>query len=285
MSCLPGGFGDEGVNLLDVVHVGTHRQVTVEGLSLLPLDDEQREVVALLGIANKAMHFAFHHLGQLLRRTVGVTAHQIIDLPAPEQFFVSIPGLTQTVGKEEQRVAAFQHRLLTFVVPVGQGTHRQITLDGQRLSRNERRFMTGIAVIEMAGTQVEYAYEHRHEVACRVLVTEIVIHRLHDGCGTVALSGLAPEHGTHDGHHQGCGNSLAADIANTEQEAVVAEEEVVEVATYLACRIDKGMEADVASLGEGLGEQGHLDAVGNFEFLLYGGFLGSGCLQLLHILS
>ena len=145
--------------------------------------------------------------------------------------------------------------------------------------------MTGITVVEVAGAQVEDTHKHRHEVTCGVLITQVVVHSIDNGGCAVSPSCLAAEHGSHDGHHQCCRHTLATDVAYAEQETVVAEEEVVEVAAHLESRVNEGIEAEIAALRKSLWQQRHLYAVGNFEFLLYRGFLGCGLLQFVHIVG
>ena len=84
----------------------------------MPTEDEQREIVALLRIAHEAPHLTFHQLCQLLRSTVGMTAHKFTHMLPSEQLIIGIAGLTQTVSIKKQRVAALQRRLLTLIMPV-----------------------------------------------------------------------------------------------------------------------------------------------------------------------
>ena len=88
-------------------------------------------------------------------------------------------------------------------------------------------------------------------------------------------------------HEERGGHTFAADITDTEEEFVVAEEEIKQVAAHRFGRCQRGIDLHIVTVvfsGEHLGQHTHLYAVGNAEVTLDGGILGGRPLQFLDIL-
>ena len=74
-----------------------------------------------------------------------------------------------------------------------------------------------------------------------------------------------------DGHHQGCRHAFAAYVSDAEEEFFVAYVKVVEVASHLLGRYQRGCKVQVGAVGEGregLGYHGHLYLVANAQLVL-----------------
>ena len=75
-----------------------------------------------------------------------------------------------------------------------------------------------------------------------------MIHGSNNLSSTIGTVSFATEHRSHDSHQQGCRYTLAAHIANAEEQAVVAHEIVVEVASHIASWCQRGIKADIGML-------------------------------------
>ena len=84
------------------------------------------------------------------------------------------------------------------------------------------------------------------------------------------------------------GDALAGHVADAEEELLVADVEVEEVAADFLGGRQRGVEQHavlVVAGGELLGEHAHLDVAGNAQVALDGGLLGRGGLELLDVLD
>ena len=94
------------------------------------------------------------------------------------------------------------------------------------------------------------------------------------------------EEGSGDGHHQCCGYAFARHVANTEKEAIVADQEIKQVAANTLGRLHHTVDVDVATLRirrELIGNHMHLNKRGGGHLTLEDGFLGRRALHLFHI--
>ena len=167
------------------------------------------------------------------------------------------------------------------------GVHAALAIDG--------RVVAAVAVVEAARLEVDDADEHGDEDGVLVVDRHRVVQLGGDDLGGESLLGDGTEQVDGDGHGERGGDALAADVAHAEAEAVVLQEEVVEVAAHLLGRHDGGVEVYVAAVGEcGEGTRHHrhlyiaCDAQFTVDALLGGGRLGQlviGVAQLLHLLA
>ena len=92
-----------------------------------------------------------------------------------------------------------------------------------------------------------------------------MVNHLHDA-GGIALAGTnGTEQRVSYRHHQRRGHALAAGIANAEEELVIAQEEVVDVASHLAGGNQSAGNVDIAMAQVLVGQHVALDALGHLE--------------------
>ena len=96
--------------------------------------------------------------------------------------------------------------------------------------------MPAIAIAQMSRLQVEHTDEDRHEHVGGVLVAGRLVDGLHDACGIVVVGRVRSEQRTGARHQHGRGRTLAADIANAEEQLPVADKVVEQVASHLSGR-------------------------------------------------
>ena len=88
-------------------------------------------------------------------------------------------------------------------------------------------------------------------------------------------------------HHQRRGDALAGDVAYAEEEFVVADEEVVQVASYFPCGHHDGSQVHVTPLlfrRQGLGQHSHLYLAGNAQLVVHLVLLGTDFLKMALVL-
>ena len=191
-----------------------------------------------------------------------------------EQLMRGVLRLREAVGVEEDGVVvAERHRLLLVLHPA-HDAQREIRHDRQRpdgLGQDQRRVVAGVAIAQFTSGQVQHTAEEGHEHVALVHGGEAVVHGLDDAPGTVFMRRHVAEGRTRDRHHQRRGDALAAHVAHAEEELLVPDEEVVQVAAHLLGRDDGGGHVQVVPLREGrkgLGHHGHLDAGGDVQLAL-----------------
>ena len=89
-----------------------------------------------------------------------------------------------------------------------------------------------------------------------------------------------------DGHHQRCRHAFAGNVADAEEQFIVAQEEVKEVATDTLGRRQHAVNLYLVTMrecGERLRQHSHLNMVCNIQFTLNSGFRGGSILQFLHV--
>ena len=131
--------------------------------------------------------------------------------------------------------------------------------------------MSSIAEVEVSCQEVKDTYEHGDEVARCGFLAKVPVHGLDDVGSLVGTTCLTAEHGPHHRHQQGSRHSLARYVADTEEETVVANEIVVEVATHIACWCQRSVQVEVCVLllqQEVIRQHRHLNAPSDFQFPL-----------------
>ena len=123
--------------------------------------------------------------------------------------------------------------------------------------------MAGIAVAQTTRRQVEHADEHRHEHVGVVASARGLVDGLHDARRTVLVGREGTEHGVYHAHHHRRRHTLAAHVADAEEELLVADEVVVEVAAHLACRHQRTIDTHVVVLQEVVGQHALLYLAGH----------------------
>ena len=206
-----------------------------------------------------------------------------------ELLILGIHRLRQSVSEEENSGAGVDFGLLQRVFPVGHETYGDIAVARQfayASAYQQRGIMAGIAVEQKTGGQVEHTHEERHEHVHLVHVGNRLVDGLHDVVGQRLMGRHGAEGRTRHRHEERGGSTLARHVADAEEQLVVAEIEVEQVATYLLGRCQRGKELHVVAVvlrRELLGQHTHLDVTGNTEVALYRGLLGGGGLQLVDV--
>ena len=148
--------------------------------------------------------------------------------------------------------------------------------------------MAGIAVEHVAVAEVEHSDEEGNEHARVVAFDDGIVQRADNGVWLVdMLRDVAEQRACHC-HHQRGGNAFSRYVADAEEELLVAQVEVEEVAANALGRGQLSENVDIVTLGEGredFGQHGHLDVVGNAQLTLHGGFFRCSLLQLVHIVA
>ena len=89
-------------------------------------------------------------------------------------------------------------------------------------------------------------------------------------------------------HKQGGRHALARHIADAEEQMLIADMEVEQITAHRLRGCHMTVDVDIMTLREGrvlTGDHRHLNVVGNLQLIINGRLLGSGLLQILHILS
>ena len=146
--------------------------------------------------------------------------------------------------------------------------------------------MASITIGQVSGLQVEHTDNHGDKPSGIITVAQGCVDAAHHALGALLLIGEGAEEIAGDGHQQGCGNTLSRNVTYTEVEAVVADKEVVEVASHLLGGCHRAIDINVLTFRKcriSLRYHGHLYITGNGEFALHGGFFGSCFLEFLYV--
>ena len=250
------------------------------------------QVVALLGIAHELMdsigHTGYQLVGILLLIGQGTDSH-VVDTFHLELIVFAIHRLGESIGEEQDGGACEDACLLKGIFPRRHETYRDIGVARQlthTCSDEQWGVVTCITVVQTACRKVEHAHEESHKHVGLVHVGNGLVHRCHDAVGHGLVSRHGAEGRTGDSHEERSWHTLTRHVANTEEELLIAEIEVEEVATHLLGRRQRGIEHHVVAVvlgGEFLREHAHLYITGNAQVALYRSLLGSGILQLFNI--
>ena len=137
--------------------------------------------------------------------------------------------------------------------------------------------MASVAVTQLTGDEVEDTAEESDEHAVLVLFGHRVIHVGNNLGGTVLAAGDGAEEALGYRHHQCRRHTLTGNIANTEEELLIANVEIVKVATHLLGGDDAGGNVEVGAFGEGgegLGDERHLYVATDAKLVLNQFLLG-----------
>ena len=146
--------------------------------------------------------------------------------------------------------------------------------------------MPRIAVAQETGLQVKHTDEQRDEHVQVVVLGQRLVKCLHDEAGLHLTGRHVAEQRARHCHEQRGGDSLARHVADAEDELLVVDVEVEQVATHRLGRHQRPEDVDVVAVGvgrEGLGKHRHLDVVRYLQLALEGGLLCRRALELLHV--
>ena len=146
--------------------------------------------------------------------------------------------------------------------------------------------MTGITIVQVACRKIKDTDKERYEQ--KVLV-HLGYRRVHGGNDTVGHR-LVSRNGTEDAsgnrHEERSRNALARNVTDAEEELIIAEIEIEQVAAHLFGRNQRSIELYVVAIRisrELRGKHTHLDAACDMQVALYRSFLGSSILQFFDI--
>ena len=256
------------------------------------LDGQHGEIVALLGVADKGADGPAH-AGDEVCGSVGgrMLAGHVDDAVQSEQFVVDVLGLVQSVGVEEYGGLWCDGHLLLRELPAGHDAEWQVGVDGQLtdgVGNHQRRVVAGVAVVQQTVVQIEHADKGGDEHVGLVAFGQRVVEGYHNMVGLGGVSRDVAEERPCDSHDQRGRHTLARDVADAEEELLVADVEVEEVAAHILGRCQRTVDVDVVALGVGwerLGEHGHLYVVGHPQLVLDGGLRGRRGLQVVDVLG
>ena len=143
--------------------------------------------------------------------------------------------------------------------------------------------MAGIAIAQPPCRQVEHADEEGDEHIGLVVLTQQLVQYLHDVCRIVYLHRGDTEQRVRLGHDDGRRHALAADVADAEEQFLVADEEVEQVAADLTGWCQRAKDVDVVAFREWwklLGQHRLLNFPGYLQFAADALLLHVGTLQL-----
>ena len=167
------------------------------------------------------------------------------------------------------------------------GEHAALAIDG--------RVMAAVAIVEVAGLEVDDADEHGNEDSVLIVDGHRIVQFGGNDLWGESLLGDSAEQIDGDGHGERSGDALAADVAHAEAETVVLEEEVVEVTAHFLGGHNGSVKVYIAAVGksrESTGHHRHLDVACDAQFTVDALFSGGrvsqlvvGLTQFLHLLA
>ena len=288
---------EEASHTAHLGHLILHDDATGRRRTVLPrgamTQEEQRQVVALNRTVGKHVDVLFQIVDHLDGRGLTVL-FQIVQQPVFAEKFPAtvgrdVHGLCQSIGIEQQSRVFRESDLLFLVTVVILNADGQIGLDIQQLTlavgSNQRGgIVGGIAIGQVVGTQVEHAHEGRNKHHRFVGRCDGVVHLAHDiGCILIIACQIAEE-GTCNSHVERGGHTFTGHVADDEEQFVVLDDEVVEVAAHLLGGGHRGKEIQIVAFREYGGQHAHLYVVGNGELTLQSLLAGGGGLKILDML-
>ena len=142
----------------------------------------------------------------------------------------------------------FDDCFLSFKLMIGHDAQRYIRHHGQRmniLSRgirssggasvldDQRSIMASVAIAQTARRQVENTEEQCYEHHRLVGIRHRLVHQVHDTCRIGLVGRECAEQRLCDCHHQRCRHGFSRHIANAEEQLLIADVEVEQVATHI----------------------------------------------------
>ena len=146
--------------------------------------------------------------------------------------------------------------------------------------------MTAIAVFQMACLQVIRSDKQRDKHVRVVLIGQSLVHLTHDTIWFIHMSRDDTEQTTRHCHHQGGRDALARHVADTEEEPIVTDIEIIEITSNGLGWCQTAIDINVLTLRirwEDLRKHRHLNVAGHLQLTLDTSFLLVDALQLLHL--
>ena len=250
-----------------------HPEVPCVSLASKVVDEEHGEVVTLRSAANERCNLFLHILQVLI--CAFPAGQDLFHSLFPELHMVRVLSFCKTIGIKEEGVVVTETDSLLLELHSGHYSEREVGFHRKELhgtGKDKRRIMACIAVAQKAARQIQHAAEVGHEHTAFVHGAQTLIHGTNNLSRTVFTRRQVAERGAGNRHHKRCRNALAAHVANTEKEFLVANIVIVEVAAHFPCRHDVGRHVKVVSLRERrehLGNHRHLDATGDVQIAFH----------------
>ena len=239
--------------------VGKDQTLTKFDVSLLAnvLYGHHGQVIALLGITDKLVDCFGHLADELLRFQMllgkGLRGH-IRHTFHLELRLISIHSFRQSVGEEEDGGTGKDLCLLKRIFPRWFEADRNVRVAGKHAhacTDEQRSIVASITVIQVPRWQVEHADKEGDEHTVLVHLGNNLVHGCHNAVGHRLANRYRAEDGSGDCHEERGRNAFAGNVANAEEEFLVAEVEVEQVATYILGRCQRGIYLYVVAVGFG----------------------------------
>ena len=150
--------------------------------------------------------------------------------------------------------------------------------------QHEGSVVTCIAIAEQTRRQVEHSDEERHEHVGLVVLARRLVDGLHHVGGVVLVGRGRTEQRVYDPHQHGCCRSLAADVADAEEQLLVADIVVIEVAADLTGGFQHSLQLQALDAQLALWQHALLYLTGHAQLAVDAFLLGIHLLQPLQVL-
>ena len=147
--------------------------------------------------------------------------------------------------------------------------------------------MAAIAVFQKSCFQVVRSNKQCDKHAGVVLIGQSLVHLTHDTVRFIHMGRDDTEQTTRHSHHQGGWDALSRYVADTEEELIVADIEIIEIASNGLGWSQTAVDINVITIWirwEDLRKHRHLDVAGHLQFTLDTTFLLVDALQFFHLL-
>ena len=148
-------------------------------------------------------------------------------------------GLVQTVGKEENGGSGVYEKLLLREVEVGKDTDGQISVarhQAHAVADQQRSVVAGVAVGEQSAWKVQHADEERDKHVGVIAFGLRVVQGLHNVGWPGSVGGHVAEQRPCDRHVERGGDTFARHVADAEEQFLVADVKVEQIAADALCR-------------------------------------------------
>ena len=201
------------------------------------VDYQHRQVIALLGFANKRMHAGGYGFEQLLGLKLAVGRKRLLYTFQTIQLVLDVLRLCQSVSIEEQSGVRLQLRFLNTILHVVEQADRDVRqgIDIRQfpILQDDWRIVASIAIAQTTSWQVEHTDKEGDENTGVVALAGDLIDGLHDMGGIVLMSREGTEQRMDHAHHHRRWCSLATDIANAEEQLLISDVKIIQVTTHL----------------------------------------------------
>ncbi len=256
-------------------------------LTFNQFEAQERQVIVGCGTVAVAFDSFLQHLDNLLGVERQGARHQFLQAMLTEELLLRVLGFVEAIGVDEHLASTDVVDALAYestLLPDADGTVG--VLKFHELAIDKGCIMPAVAVVEVTRLEVGTTDEHGDKHILLVVVREDEVNLGGNLLGRATLLGHDAEEITRDSHEEGCGDTLATNVADAEIEALVLDKEVVEVATHLLGGGHRGIEVDIRAVGEcreDAGHHRHLYVARHLELALNRCLLGGGLFQFLDV--